>query len=422
MACLSSFTARPSCLTARLRIAAALCVLAGLVWLARQSCLLARADWLASTQSLENLRQATRLVPDNSRYYLRLAELETGVQGNRRALAHFQQALLLNPRETTARLLIALRAELSADYPLAEESLLAAARYDRQFNPRWFLANYYFRRRQWPAFWTWLRASAEIAPGSFTPLFQLAWEACSDPQTILDRAIPQRPELEREYLAFLLHSSRLVPAEAVARRRFRDPDPLDTPLLTAYCDSLLSSTPGPSALNTALDVWNTLAARNLLPYAPLDPDRNLSLTNGDFRLPPQSRGFDWRLHDAPGISAALSRNPPALVIDFSGRQPEDCQVLSQYLPLVAGRSYRLAFQYRTRGLSPGSGLALRILGLRQTLAIPLASDHWQPGSFSFQAPAGGLARLALAYHRPLGRTRIEGSVFLRGFRLERALP
>ncbi|MCC6859784.1 MAG: hypothetical protein IT158_14545 [Bryobacterales bacterium] len=402
-----------------LRVAVAVCLLAALVWLAGQSCLLARADWLASSGDSEDLRRAIALMPANSRYHLRLAELESGVEGNRRALAHLQRAVRVNPRETTARLLLAFRSELAGDDPQAEQSLLLAARYDREFNPRWFLANYYFRRQQWDPFWTWLRASAEIASSDFTPLFQLAWEASSDPALILRRAIPPRPEVEREYLAFLLSRRLLDPAAAVARRRLAAPDPLDTPLLAAYCDALLAAAASsPDALPGALEVWNTLAARGLLPYSPLRPERNLSLTNGTFLHPPQSRGFDWRLHNPPGVSVALSRTPPALVIDFSGRQPENCRLLSQFLPVVAGRSYRLAFEYRTPGLAPGNGLSLDLSGI---YSLPLAADDWQPESFSFQAPTG-LATLALAYRRPLGRARIEGSIELRDFRLERALP
>ena len=48
---------------------------------------------------------------------------------------------------------------------LGMAALHEAARVDRTFDPRWTLANYYFRRQNWDEFWKWMRAAAEMSYG-----------------------------------------------------------------------------------------------------------------------------------------------------------------------------------------------------------------------------------------------------------------
>ncbi len=400
-----------------------------LAWETFYSAKLAVADRAAKTSTEEGFKRASHLLPRNSFYHLALSEYETDSNANAEGLREFERALTLNPRETVAWVELALRAEEAGDYVKSEKSFLEAARIDQQFGPRWRLANYYFRRQEPEKFWSWAYASAEMADGDATPLFELCWRVTDDATTILTRAIPDKPNIQRQYLSFLLRENRLSAAEAVAERLLASPSQEDTEDLLTYDDRLLADL-GTSARNlpTALKIWNSLANHSLIPYQALRPEQGVSMTNGDFIFSPTSRGFDWRLLELPGIYTLWDKSHSELVVTFSRKEPENCEILYQFLPLLPTHSYRIKFSYRTRNVAANSGLVCHINGAASAApadldSAQLSSEEWKEEAISFStSPATGLVRLVLGYQRPLGVVRIgllgEGSISLRHFTLE----
>ena len=133
----------------------------------------------------------------------------------------------------------------------------------------------------------------------------------------------------------------------------------DTPVLLAACDRLIAD----DRAGQAIRIWNKLAELHRIPYPVLAPDSGRSLTNGDFTMLPMSQGFDWRLPGVGGVATLLDERPAGLRISFSGRQPENCDVLNQFLPVVENSNYELQFLYRTAGIAPDTGLGWRITDL-----------------------------------------------------------
>jgi hypothetical protein len=187
-----------------------------------------------------------------------------------------------------------------------------------------------------------------------------------------------------------------------------------------YCDRLLEAGRGPEALA----VWNTVAERKLIPYAPLSPESGRSLTNPAFGTPSIGVGFDWRILPAAGIDVNRLGEPEGIDIGFSGKQAERCDILSQYVPLAPRREYVLSVRYRVVGIDTESGLTCRLLE-GDNEADLLENSGSMPGgaaesvrSFRFTTPSRvSLARLVFGYRRAIGTTRIDGSVQLRGFAL-----
>jgi hypothetical protein len=56
----------------------------------------------------------------------------------------------------------------------------------------------------------------------------------------------------------------------------------------------------------AAEIWNALCRRRLLSLEPLDPAGDRLVTNGDFLQAPSGRGFDWRLVEQTGVTAAAT--------------------------------------------------------------------------------------------------------------------
>ncbi|MBI3697467.1 MAG: hypothetical protein HY238_21860 [Acidobacteria bacterium] len=373
------------------------------------------ADHLYHSESAEDARRAAKLVPASARYQARWAAmLDRSGKDPAASLAALEAALACNLWDSSSWIDLGLRAEMDQDFANAESSLLEAAHVDKQYDPRWTLVNFYFRRNDPEKFWLWARQAAAISYGDPAPLFRLCWRVTQDPAVILERAIPPQPQILLRYLAFLLADNHLDGVEEAAQRAAKYAGREDLPVLFASCDRLL----GAQQLPGALRIWSALCERRLLPYPAPDPGRGWFLTNGDFGVSPVSHGFDWRVHPPEGVSCSRDRSPLALRVTFSGKQPESCEIMNQFVPLLPGRQYRFRFRYRTSGIGPHTGLRWRVFDAATGAELGdrspyLSSEDQTTEDLPFATPPGvRLARVVLAYQRALGTTRIEGSAFL----------
>jgi hypothetical protein len=338
------------------------------------------------------------LEPGRAEYHVALA----GVLGAAAGTRELERAAVLNPRDSETLVELGVRAEMRGDVGEAERRLLQAAGVDRTYGPSWALANFYFRRGDGERFRTWARRAAEMAYGDATPLFRLLWEAGGDAAA----SIPRRPEVERQYLYFLLTTDRLDAAGPMAARLRARGTAEDEAALMAYCERLIAA--GRAA--EAVPVWNGIRR---------DERAGAGLVNGGFEKTPSSRGFDWRLAEIAGVSAAVDAG--ALRIEYTGEEPERCEALSQYLALKAGGRYRMRWEYRTHGIEPATGLKWRVADGGGAIAESgdLASGEWTQGEFEFQArTTAGAPRLALVYERATGTVRIQGEIWVRKVTLE----
>jgi tetratricopeptide (TPR) repeat protein len=387
---------------------------AGAYWSAR----LAYAESLYQQGTAASVNSAATLAPGNADYERRRAELAEAKGLNPAgAQAALEAALRDNPGDSETRIALALRAEMRGDAAAAERELLEAARRDRGYDPRWSLANFYFRRQDRENFWKWARAACEMASAP-EPLFGLLWHYSDNGREILSRAISSDPEIMRRYLWFLVSGPHWEAAGSVANRILLRPGTEDAPALLSYCDRLLGAGRGPEAA----EVWNALARRKLIALAAVDPGRGP--LDGAFRTAPTNSGFDWRIAEADGI--AVTQDRPGLFLAFSGEEPEAWEPLWQYVALTPGARYRMTYEYATDGIAENSGLRWRVVDLTAEPAVvatsdDLAHDGWTDGSVTFTTPETmRLARLDLSYRRAPGTSRIDGSVRLRRVSLERA--
>jgi tetratricopeptide (TPR) repeat protein len=374
---------------------------------------LERADWLFVKGDAPSIRQAIRLAPGNAEYYSFLAQAEPD-----RAVEILKEGVALNPLDSSLRLELGLAAQQQGDFPNAEINMLDAMRLDTGFGPRWALSDFYFQRRDAERFWPVVRAALAMSYGDVSAQFRNCRALASDPQTILERAIPDRPAVWRKYLDFLLAEGPLDAADPVADKVLASADNDAVPSLLNYCDKVLAKGRG----DEALLVWNGLARRKLIPYPELAAGAGEIPVNGDFRAE-LGHGFDWQFSAPDGIYANRTLPPSGLILSFSGQQSENTGILSQYVPLLPHRRYVLKVRYRVSGIGAESGLMC-------TLVLPDGQDALNgrgllPGgegnleqTLPFQsADRATLGRLVFGYHRMLGTTRIEGSLTLQDFAL-----
>ena len=356
---------------------------------------LAQASAEFNRRSPESVARALEILPHNTDY-LSLRALQLEYDGENSALL-LERAAAISPLSSAPRIRLGLAAEARGDFPAAESWLLEAARVDHQFEPRWTLANFYFRQARAADFWKWMRAALEVSYGDRAPAFDLCWRSSQDAQEIFERAIPDQTDVLGAYLAYLLAQHRDA-AGPVAVRLAAMRDPAYTALLEAACDSFL-------------DVGNAADAREI--WRLLGRPAPGGVIDGDFARPPVNHGFDWRLLESAGVTH-IHLDPSGHRIQLSGKQLESCDLLRQIVAVDASKQYELHWETRTQGIAPPSGIEWSVAGRRAPVA---AADDWRKGDVSFTATAD-LVPITLVYRRPTGEPRAEGFIEIRSVSLK----
>jgi tetratricopeptide (TPR) repeat protein len=350
---------------------------------------LAMADAAFRKETPEGVARALQILPDRANYLL-LRALQLDYDGAD-STALLERAARVNPLSSAPRIRLGLAAETRGDFQKAETWLLDAAQVDHQFEPRWTLANFYFRRERWDEFWKWMRAALENSYGDRRLAFDLCWRVSQDSDEVLSRAIPDQHDVLAAYLYYVMDQHREATG-SVALKLAALQNAADVPLLESACDVLVES----GKVVEARELWKQLGHR-----------QTALITNGDFSAEPGGHGFDWRFAHAPGVTDISL--PGAHRILFSGKQPESCELLRQFVVLEAGKRYSMRWEARTRGLGSPTGVEWRAGTARGEVE---SADDWRGGGADFTAGAV-LTPIALAYQRPAGEARAEGSVEIR---------
>ncbi|MGA3015632.1 MAG: hypothetical protein ABSF62_00840 [Bryobacteraceae bacterium] len=357
---------------------------------------LAWADHLARSSQPADRERAVRVAPGASLYERLADKIEETGGDPMPALAH---AAELDPANAECRMRVGLRAEMAGQFDVAERNLLAAARLSRLYQPRYLLAQYYFRRQNAGGFFQWVHAAFDTAYGDVSPLLDLCWRMRPDPEWLWAHALSSRPEIARQYLVFLSRRQQVEAAEVLAGQLSESAVAADLPALLEFCDRRLAA--GRPA--HAVEVWNRLCVSRLLPFEELDPTRGTWLTDGRFAHQALGQGFDWRLNDTDGVTSRRMKGE--LRVTFSGRQAEWCGVAWQYLATRPGGSYRLRWELRGIDIDSPDGVCWKIYDL----AGRRVAAETGGGSLTFVAPADVLM-LMLSYERPMGSPRLAGTV------------
>jgi hypothetical protein len=398
---------------------ARICAILGLAAAAAWSFRVAASDHFASTMTISGLERAIAWNPELSFNYVSLSALVSD-SDPKRAKDLLQHAVALNPLDSRSWIDLALRHEMDGDLATAERELLRAAEIDHQYEPRWSLANFYFRRGDTASFWPWAQKASAMLYSDPRPLFRLCDEVADD-VNLLDRLSLRNPDVRASYLGYLLTRSRVEMIPTVAQRILTDAREADVPILLASCDRLLEL----HQTGEATRVWNGLAKSRRIPYGPLPAPENASIVNGGFSSTPLSQGFDWRTPDVGGVSAVREDGSGGLRLTFSGRQPESCTPLSQFIPVRENEHYKLEYQYSTSDVADGAGLSWNVeyadvdKAAATTVPIP-AGNRTSAQTVPFDTPPGcHLVRVSLKYQRTPGTTRIEGRIVLKQVSLRR---
>lgn len=359
---------------------------------------LARADYLFRKDTANSVHMAITWAPDAWAYYLRLSQLEP-----EHAAELLEWALHLNRYDAQADIELGLRYEADQQYGRAEKLMLAAFEVDHTYLPRWSLANFYLRRDNMPAFWTWAQSAALMPSDNISPLFELCWREAQDPDQIARAVLSNDPEVIRQFVRFLL-KKRQVPAASVASSRlvrFSNAEE-DRPLLLSVLNQLVSD----EHAHEASSLWELLTQHQWVVADATLPN------NGRFAREPIPASFDWSLPSYTGLHSWPGQS--GLETEFGGNQPENCIVAEQAMVVKPG-NYIMEYSFLTVNVPPDNGLHWELGSAKSGTALArssdLSSDSMKKETLEFSVPPDvSLLHLRLVYRRALGTARISGTV------------
>jgi len=362
-------------------------------------------------------------VPHNHLGWMSWGLLQARRTGDpQQAIPSLRRAVELKPHDSAALVNLGLQLEAGGQVDEAESTLLRAEAVDRGFQPRWSLANFYLRRGDEDAFWTWIREAIDADPSSVRPAAQLCWRVSADPNEILARAIPDRLEANRRYLDFLLNKDDLPSLIAVWDRLRPHLNRSDREAATNFTNRLIEA----REIGLAVQTWNDLVELRIIPHQALSATEGPNLTNGNLDHDLSGWGFNWAIPTSTGVRSIHNRTelePSSVEFRMSGAQPEYTQLLTQAIPVVGGNAYRLSFEYATQNLPQRTGMRWSVKtepGVETAATPPIraAEDFWDTSSFEFQAPPDvALLFLEFEYRRVFGTPRQRGRFVLRDLSL-----
>jgi hypothetical protein len=378
-----------------------------------QASRLARAELLARRDTIPDLEAAAALEPADADYHARIAAIDASRE------TELTIALQRNPWAPSWWILQSVRQEQDGDVAGAERSLLRANQVSRYYVPRWSLAAFYYRQQNRPKFEEWARAALSVGYGAPDSLFRMAQRLGLSADDILRAIVPDDPEKIEAFLRLALSDADPDAARLAALRLLAVGAQQTLPAVLDVSDALFRA----ARISDAADLWNRAVHANWLAAGLIDPDAGKATASDQPGKPGVGRSFDWRHPAVEGVAPSTSDADGALRLEFSGKEPESCELLSQYVALRPGGRYEASIRYRLDGIAPGAGLRLAVEPLAGGPPalddlLTAAGEDIQEQTFPFTAPSQPVpAKLALRYARSSGTTRIEGRLSVQSIKL-----
>lgn len=304
----------------------------------------------------ERLVRASRITPEDAWYHYLLGFLDYAAHdrpGMERAIGHYLLSLKRNPADSHAWLAIA-KAYRDTDRTNEASYALKKAHYLDKNTPDviWELALFLLLENNQNEALPLLRRYITLVPEQQANVYALCYMMRVKPMSILNDLVPADYSFYNRYLAFLIGNGLLNESTEVWNR-MKTYNPERSEYLK-YCDFLIAS----GELGAGLALWDDFAKRFL--DVKNRPAGEI-LWNGDFELPIENGGFDWKIGKADGVRIYRDRDIKwtgfaSLSMSFDGSANPGISLAQQIVPVNQGQRYRLTGYIRTEKITTHNGI------------------------------------------------------------------
>ncbi|HXX80770.1 MAG TPA: hypothetical protein VEI46_04425, partial [Thermodesulfovibrionales bacterium] len=304
----------------------------------------------------DRLVRASRITPEDAWYHYLLGFLDYAAHdrpGIENAIGHYLLSLKRNPTDSHAWLSIA-KAYRDTDRMNDARHALRKAHYLDKNTPDviWELALFLLLENKQDEALPLLRRYITLVPEEQANVYALCYMMRVKPVSILNDLIPADHSFYNHYLAFLIGNGLLHESTEVWKRiRTYSPERSE---YVKYCDFLIAS----GEMDEGLALWNDFGKTFL--DVKSSPAGEM-LWNGDFELPIENGGFDWRIGKADGVRIHRDKDIKwsgfaSLRIGFDGNTNPGISLAQQIVPVNQGQRYKLTGYIRTEKITTQNGI------------------------------------------------------------------
>lgn len=339
-----------------------------------------------------DISRASRVTPENAAYHYILGLLAFGVHDEpsiRKAISEFHLSLTHNPLDGKAWLALSNAYSDNGNDRAAEYAIRRAAAVDAaNTNLSWEAGLFFLLRERFDDAVPFLKKYITIVPADQERVYLTFYGLGVKPSYLLDNLVPYDYQHYKQYLGFLM-ANNLVAEAAEAWRRMAGWK-LERPDYLTYCNFLMQA----GYIGDARTEWGQFAKKFHLEKGDEAP-ANL-IWNGEFEVPVQNGGFDWRIGKAPGVRIFLDTDIRktgynSLSVGFNGKTNPDIYVARQIVPVQPGQRYRVEMHIRTERLTTTNGVLLEASAFKcgplvvRTEAVT-GTTLWRDLELEFDAP------------------------------------
>ena len=379
------------------------------------------ASRLAAVPNSPNIQKAIRLEPSNAEYRdlfgRNLALSGTSLD---EAIANYRIAVHLNPYVARYWLDLAGAYEVAGHTDEQEQSVERAVEADPTTpHVAWEAANFFLVRGDQERALRNFRVVLANDPEAVDSALELCWRATGDANRMLDRALPQRPDLYLSFLRLLISKQEVAAAENVWNHLIALNQEFSPKFAFPYFRFLI----GQKEVAAAQTAWQQLAILDSLqPYL---PSRENLIVNGGFEENLLNGGFDWCYESRSHVILAIDTSEfhggtRSLSINFDGQSASEAGI-SQFVPVKPNTDYEFSAEYRTEDIDSASGPRFAIADAYTNASYVLTDDllgsnPWRVQHARFQTGPNTNLVLLKIVRQPAGPL-IRGKLWIDDLRL-----
>jgi Tetratricopeptide repeat len=336
------------------------------------------AGLAVDSESINELRWAVRLEPNNPEFWYRLGHYQ---QFNLEqpdvvtAVVSYEKAIALNPGYTEAWLDLGAAYELDGNTAAAQKAFLRAKKsYPGSADVAWRYGNFLIREGTLPEAFAELRLALQADPRRAGAVFSRAYRADPDIDAILNDLLPPIPSVYVDAIAEAVDAQQLAVAETIWMRLIK----LHPQLQSWQFSKLVGVLQSRHDYEAARRIWDQGTATMNLP--PLVQPQDSVLWDPSFESGLSNTSFAWFFHSlVEGVHAELDTaeklsGKQSLRLTFDGKHNPGSDLACASGPVIPGTKYLFSGWVKTKNLTGDQGIRFHLKSIGN-IQIPVESTR-----------------------------------------------
>ena len=323
------------------------------------------SEYYASISEIkeDSLLQASRITHEDARYHYFLGYLyysPRNKSGIEKAIDRYLLSLKRNPTDARAWVAVARAYRDSGMWEHAEHAMRKAVYMNKNSPSLMWESGVFFLLEDKAAEATKsLQRYIRMVPDDQENVYSLFYSMKVEPLYIIENLIPRDYAFYKRYFNFLIAHKLLDESREVWKRMaFFNPE---RSTYLGYCNFVIET----GEMTEARTLWDDFVGKFGIGVT----GKPFVIWNGDFEMPVENGGFDWRVGKADGVKVFIDKDIrrtgyTSLSANFDGKHNPGVYLAEQIVPVESGKGYKVIGYIKTENVTTKNGVFLDVTGYR----------------------------------------------------------